>query len=334
MKLQLTKGFLTRVMFNFAKISVTQLLILSQILNESALLRIELIRARFIQIALNFLETIEFLKGLNLIEVKEDQVILKPKYIMFLNELQKSKQPELAMKSFTVSCLLDSQSAFSQNIYEFFSQFYWVNDQYESSPSSNQRLRYSGLRNFLIDLEFVYINSSRTKYIISDDYVLTFADLLKPKSLSPDGLLKIQQRKLEIGKAAELTIIDYERHRLSGFPNLAKMIEHVAAKNVMAGYDIKSYDNEFDNNGNFIPRYIEVKAVSPWDHKFYWSSTEIETSRARRQNYYLYLLPVSGRNEFDIPGLRIINDPYSNVYENENEWIRTEELLSFALFRY
>jgi CO dehydrogenase/acetyl-CoA synthase delta subunit len=43
------------------------------------------------------------------------------------------------------------------------------------------------------------------------------------------------------------------------------------------------------------------------------------------------LLPVIGKDIFDIQSLKIIRDPYSNLYENESEWIRTIELLTFSL---
>ena len=122
-----------------------------------------------------------------------------------------------------------------------------------------------------------------------------------------------------------------EKKRLSQFSRLAGRIEHTAIKNVAAGYDIKSFDGELNENGNDVQRYIEVKAVSLWDYGFNWTRNEIEKSKYYSKDYYLYLLPVMSTNKFDLESLKIIRDPYSNVYKNENEWIRTDELLAFSL---
>lgn len=320
-------------MFQFEKISVNQILVFSQILNETSLRKKEFIESEFLRYATNFIETLELLKELGMITVREEEIVLKPKYKMFLSELIKSQKPQQTVKSFIVNSLLVSKASFSDYVYQFLFQFKWGNNHYEFLPSTPQRLKDSGLRNFLIDLEFLYVAPRKVKYVISDDYVFLFSNLKKPHQLAPDELLQVHQKKEEIGKAAELKIIEYEQLRLSGFPHLAEMIKHIALEDVIAGYDIKSFEVELDKAKNFIPRFIEVKAVSPWDYKFYWSRNEIESASQYQKNYYLYLLPIISKNEFDIKGLKIINDPYSNVYENKNEWFRTEELISFSIYK-
>jgi hypothetical protein len=99
---------------------------------------------------------------------------------------------------------------------------------------------------------------------------------------------------------------------------------------VNAGYDIKSFEISSQET-NYIPRYIEVKAVSIIDYQFYWSRNEFEKSEILRQNYYLYLLPVKDKNNFDIENLKIINDPYKNILNNKDRWIKTVESLGFSL---
>ena len=80
-----------------------------------------------------------------------------------------------------------------------------------------------------------------------------------------------------------------------------------------------------------IPRLIEVKAVSPWNYRFNWTKNEIEVSKLHQQTYYLYLVPVLGKHIFDFEELRVIRNPYSNVYKNRKEWLRSFELLSFCI---
>ena len=120
-----------------------------------------------------------------------------------------------------------------------------------------------------------------------------------------------------------------ERQRLSLFPHLIERIEHMADWDIAAGYDVKSF--EATQQEDPIPRLIEVKAVSPWNYRFNWTKNEIEISKLHQQTYYLYLVPVLGMQIFDFEGLRVIRNPYSNVYKNKKEWLRSCELLSFSI---
>jgi hypothetical protein len=174
------------------------------------------------------------------------------------------------------------------------------------------------------------LDPSETKYVVANDYSDLCAELQASKKLPPSEFLKIQLANEELGKAAEIKIIEYERELLSSFPYLAEKIEHIAKYNVRAGYDIKSFDIPLEN-GQHRPKYIEVKAVSLIDYQFIWSRNEIEKSEVHRQEYYLYLLPVKGKNEFHMDHLKIINDPYINVLNNRDEWIKTVEALAFSL---
>ena len=318
-------------MFEFEKISFKQLLAISQVFSETSLLRREFIESKFSAYATNFVETVQLLDELGLIEVQKEDISLTAKYKTFLEKLCKSKQSDELLKSFIISCLLTSKASFSNYINSFFSKFELKNGCYEFSPTASQRLEYSGLRNFLIEIGLIYLNETNTKYTISDDYLILITDLQKTKQLSPDDLSIIQNRRLELGKAAEYKIIEYERQRLSAFPQLIASIEHVASENVVAGYDIKSFEDYLDKAGKPIPRFIEVKAVSIYDYGFYWSRNEIEEAKMNSDKYHLYLLPVTSNDTFDIANLKIIADPYSNIYLNTMGWSKREELLSFTV---
>ena len=317
----------------FEKISVQHILVFSEIVNESSLLQKEFIEKTYLRNATHFDETVKFLQELGLIETKENKVALKPKYEEFLIGLKEDPRPEEKVKKFIIDYFVSRKASFSEYLNEFFSQFHFKNKQYEFAPSAFQRLKYSGLRNFLIDLEFMYLDSTETKYIIAETYSPTFAAFKQSNQVSPEEFLRLQQRKDEIGKAAEIQIIKYEKERLSKYPDLVKKIEHTALRDVSAGYDIKSFDGKLGEDGNPIQRYIEVKAVSSQDYGFYWTRNEIEKSEYYNQDYYLYLLPVVGKNAFDLKALKIIKDPYSNIYKQGSEWARTCEVLAFSLTR-
>jgi hypothetical protein len=317
-------------MLQLDKISVNQILVFSEVVSESSLLQQDFIEKQYLRSASNFDQTVEFLQELELIELAQNQIILKPKYKRLLKNLGESQKPKEVIKKFIIDCFVVSQTPFSEYLDEFLSRFNLLNERYEFTPNVSERLRYSGLRNFLIDLEFLYLDSDEKKYVVVDNYSSMCAELKKTYKLSPGEFLKIRHEKEEIGKAAEFKIIEYEKNRLLEFPYLAEKIEHTAISDVNAGYDIKSYEIPTQKDC-YIPRYIEVKAISIIDYQFNWSRNEIEKSEVFRQSYYLYLLPAKGKNEFDIDHLKIINDPYINVLNNEDAWIKTFESLGFSL---
>jgi len=76
---------------------------------------------------------------------------------------------------------------------------------------------------------------------------------------------------------------------------------------------------------------IEVKAVSVEDYKFFWSRNEIEVAKIFGEKYFLYLLPVISKNTFEMEKLKIIRNPFKNVYTNQLEWQKEEESVSFSI---
>ena len=74
---------------------------------------------------------------------------------------------------------------------------------------------------------------------------------------------------------------------------------------------------------------IEVKAVSPYDYRFFWSRNEVEKAQETGNSYYLYLLPVITQYSFDISSLEIIRNPYQNIFLKNDKWNKKEEVFSF-----
>jgi len=317
-------------MLQLDKISVNQILVFSEVVSGSSLLQKDFIEEQYLRGAPNFGQTVEFLRELNLVDIADNKIVLKPSYERFLKNLRESQKPKETTKKYVINCIVKSKSSFAEYLNEFLSRFLLANEKYEFTPNILERLKYSGLRNFLIDLGLLYLDSSETKYVLVNDYSSLYSELQASCRISPSEFLIIRQAKEDIGKAAELKIIDYEKKQLSRYPHLSKKIEHTAKYDVKAGYDIKSYEVATGDN-QYIPKYIEVKAVSIIDYAFFWSINEIEKSEVCRQSYYLYLLPVKGKNQFYLEHLKIIKDPYLNVFNNSCEWAKTIESLSFAL---
>jgi len=310
-------------MFRFEKISLKQIKVLLEILAKSTLKEREFIKEKYLKMSSNFEETVEFLNMIGLIGKNRNRISPRLLDQSILNKKEETRK--LLIDSFIIQ-----KNPYTDYIMGFFSLFNLINQRYEFKPSTAQRLKYSGLRNFLIDLEFLRYDSAHKKYIISDEYFHIYSELRKRFQLSLGKFLKIIQKQDKISKAAELEIIKYEKKRLFDFPNLAKKVEHISVKNVLAGYDIKSY-TENVRSGNHLPRYIEVKVVSVIDYRFFWTRNEIECAKLYGKNYYLYLIPVLSSNKFDLDNMIIIKNPYLNVYRKEDKWLRKVELIEFFL---
>ena len=133
------------------------------------------------------------------------------------------------------------------------------------------------------------------------------------------------QEKEKIGLAAEEFIFKKEKEKVSKI-NKKLNVEHTALTDVAAGYDILSYNN------NEEKIFIEVKAVSSSNFKFYLTSNEFNTSNILKNNYFLYLLPrdLSNPDQFDYENLLIINNINENIFKNHTEWkIENENYLIF-----
>lgn len=318
-------------MFHFENISLKNIVIFSDVLNNLSVLKKEFIGDIFLKTATNYEETINFLKDLNLIAMDKDYILPKQQYATFLNSFKKSSSRNDVTRDFLLNRIFSYKCSFTEYLNEYFSLFNRAGKYYTFTPSTKLRLKYKGLRNFLMELGFVYLDSDNKKYVISDQYSTLCDKFMRSQLLSLSNFLKIRANKEKIGKEAELQIINYEQKRLFNFPKLSEKIEHTAIKDVQAGFDIKSFNIRESKNGNPTSRYIEVKAVSPWDYSFYLTRNEVEKSRIYKSNYYLYLLPVIGKEKFDITALKIIKDPYLKVYKNKKEWVKIEELFSFSL---
>src|SRR3989339_352104 len=174
------------------------------------------------------------------------------------------------------------------------------------------------------------IENIRRKYL---DYALSFDETLS--LLEELKIIKNESGKLSLKLPFSnfLSIEEFKKILISAIFSANEDISDQLRnflENVLAGYDIKSFENYFDNNSMRIRRYIEVKAVSLNDFKFYWSKNEMLVAKVYGERYYLYLLPVKSNNVFDFNKLMIVKNPFKNIYLNEFEWKKVEENISIS----
>ena len=106
----------------------------------------------------------------------------------------------------------------------------------------------------------------------------------------------------------------YEKQRLENKTG----IDWVAEYSIAEGYDISSFQ-KIDSEINDC--FIEVKSYAGNPY-FFWSRNEIDISRIKGENYFLYLVD---RNKIKNYIPLIIQDPYNKVMLNDNEWDKQAE---------
>lgn len=309
----------------FDNISFHQIKVLINIFYSLSELKHEFIKNWFQPDAQNYKETLDFLRGLKLVKVKDDIIILTEEFKKVIKEY---KQNESIINNFLLKKLINSKNIFSREIFTYLSNFKIYNDSFEYTPTIKKRLKESGIRNIFIELGLIWYDRQNKKYEITDNYILDFINYIENRKMTLEELQFKLKKQEDLGKAAELEIIKYEKNRLKKNPQLLKYIEHTSKCNILAGYDIKSC--ELGKNDFQTPelRFIEVKAVSILDCRFNWSRNEIDKSKLYGMQYCLYLLPMIKGKRFDIKKLKIIRNPYKNIFKNKNKWARQEEKYS------
>lgn len=302
---------------DFEKISWQQILTLCRVIHLSTSLDLETITRWYNSESVNFKETLEFLEITKVIKIKNNKLILIP---TFKKVIELHGGP---IKQYFIDNLFRKESNLSKYFGNFFDSFERGGNSYRLIPTTKERLRYSGVRNFLITLGVLKFDPDLNGYSLEKK--LIFYLILKNKVFTYRQFEIKSKLENEIGFATETLIYKLERNKFKNKMQIQAKVRHISLENVMAGYDIKSF--ELQNNKKLIPKYIEVKAVSPDDWKFYWSKNEIDKASYYSTNYYLYLVPV--KKVPDISALRVIRDPYREVFLNQRQWGQEIESISF-----
>ena len=313
---------------NFEKITFERVSVLIETIVSHNIKLDEYIERSYLNHAIDFYDNFSFLSTLELIKVSSGKII-PSKTINSLQLIQNKQGKSNKLKSILLKELI--QKSDNPQIHEFkdyCSKFSIDGNVIFYAPNLTNRLKYAGIRNFLMELGFVKKDYKKDVYFIYNEYNDLFIKLARRIAvLTPEALAAIQERQLELGNKAEERIIAYEKERWMDYPHITKKIAHIAKINVNAGYDIESFNKNKAEKEGFEKIYIEVKAISALQKKFYWSANEIRTARKLKLSYYLYLLPIGMNEQFDIDNLQIIQNPYESVYLS-SAWLKKEELIS------
>ncbi len=193
--------------------------------------------------------------------------------------------------------------------------------------------KFSQFRNFLINLHlFIPDKLVQNQFNINNDYKELFLNVVIPliessrhRNVTLEELKKKQEIQEQQGKEAEEFVLNFEQSRLKHHINIDN-VKRISEDNVNAGYDIQSYQ---DIRAIIINRFIEVKSFSG-NESFYWSKNEIHISRIKEDQYYLYLVDRDKMKKYGYEPI-VIQDPYSNILLNEEEWDKNVEKYYFQL---
>lgn len=189
-------------------------------------------------------------------------------------------------------------------------------------PSLAVRNDQKPLRDLLIDLRVVSYRRLDDVFILAEPGYGLYFWARNQTSLSHASFAAAQRKKQEIGYAAELIALSFEKKRLG--PTLADRVTHVSSDAPFACFDIQSVTA---NEGELVDRYIEVKAVPQGDMRFYWSKTEVETSRLLGDKYFLYLVPYVVGQGLDAKSVAMLCNPQQSVLEDSLWHIEEDALI-------
>jgi len=309
----------------FENLKYKQLKALLYAVNSTKDKKVVVVRRRHKSSSDNYMGASNFLKELNIIRERKDRITLKKAFQLSV----KGRNEDEILKRLLLKELLTASGEIKEEVSRYLENYKPARSSFEYKPTNFARMQESPVRNFLMDLELIQYNKATGIYKISEEKFDAFDIFLKQKTLTPKELAVILKRKDELGKAAELEVLEYEKKRLAGHPQLVENIEHVAKKDIGAGYDILSWEKE-SRGGKPIERYVEVKAVSKENLDFYWSRNEVEKAKKYTYQYHLYLLPVKGKKKFDVGNLEIIPNPIVNVFNNAAIWSKQAETYLFS----
>ena len=150
------------------------------------------------------------------------------------------------------------------------------------------------------------VHSKRGLIIVNIHHTDLFSKMRNSMSVDLDAVL---ERKRQVGDVGETLAMEYEIKRLAGHGDLAYRVEQVSRTDPYAGYDIASFDGHMSSRCH--DRFIEVKATSGTQPRFFWSSNEVDKARKYGNAYWIYLWTGIDSSKT----LHMIQNPYVELFE-------------------
>lgn len=165
-------------MVEFNRIKFRNIYSLLSLLIEIDSTNMDYINRQFSRVNQYFNETTEFLNELGIIKVssKNIQLLLKTTQLVDNDSIIHEK-----LKIEIISRLVLNDNKYYKNVYNYINLFSELNGKLTHRPSLDERILFSGIRNFLIDLNFIVYNKAKNEYAIMDEY---FKKMIKKLSIN------------------------------------------------------------------------------------------------------------------------------------------------------
>ncbi len=232
-------------------------------------------------------------------------------------------------REWLLSLLLETDTKYRSEMLAYVRRYRVQDGELVYDAPAYRRPRESYVRNFLMEMGVVRQGGQSGRYVLSRDYVSLCAAAAGRRGIRPEMVLRSVAERDELGLMAEKAVVKYEKERLGG--KHAGEVDHVATRNAAAGYDIRSITIEEGNR--ILPRYIEVKAVSPLSTRFFWTPNEISVARVLGRSYYLYLVLVTAGPVLDLANLMVVSDPWTSILGASSEWLIEPDVITCSLPR-
>lgn len=303
----------------FERTSLSNALALIEVIREFEVAIPSEVARRFRERASNYDQTLQFLKTIKILTLDEVSIRLTV-------EFKLAKENDQVMK--LIDQLFAYESMYRDEAFAYLLKFIVTKDGVRYKENSSTVSFESYVRNFLIDCGIIQRIAATGENQVCEKFLSLFSEARRNRNrVSPEKLNRKLVDNKKIGTSAEKIVVNFESKRLGR--KYDHRIIHVSAINESAGFDIESVT--VVSTGSVFPRFIEVKAVSYPDYKFYWSKAELQVARDLANWYWLYLVPVLSSNTPMESKIKLINDPATMVFENVANWRIETDVYSCSL---
>jgi len=287
----------------FSGLRFPQVQALMKLLSTTSFANATFLRRKYQEQHTHFDETVHFLSRLGLVKKDKRSMKLTGDPVV----------PDL-LKGTIVRRIMTTNTEYAADLRAYLQTFKMEQQGCISKASASRAISKAATRDFLMDTGAVKFHPGRGVHLLEEQYLDVYVQAGRTTRLSPKKQQQLIARRSEIGFRAEEKVVVHER-RVVG-KRLADQVIHTALDDAGAGYDILSLR---DTKGGIQRLFIEVKAVPPQTHRFFWSENEVELARQLRDRYYLYLLPVK-KGRFYLSQLTVIQNPATAVLQDKDEW--------------
>jgi Domain of unknown function (DUF3883) len=280
----------------------------------------EYLKRRFAERAVEFDATQSFLIHCGIVRESASGPVLA-------TDCVRGEMTATELRTILIGRLTNHTGPVRQSLMEYLRRFRIINGKAIHWPTVEQRSEETWVRNLLIELNSITCAGLNGHYELTPAFHPIFLSAIRslPRR-APADVKKRRQEKDDLGNAAEVEVVRFELDRLGQL--YADRVIHVATTDAAAGYDIESITVTGDDCS---PRFIEVKAVSLHDYRFFWTANEVAVARSLGSWYYLYLLPVEKSGRFSPEKMEIVCDPALNILERPSTWSIESNVLECKL---